>query len=154
MKLAGRLSIEIHKIGTGKGSVEIGEIQVAIQAYGVVNNWRVSTPASKWSLLGKTSHEWVMEVTLLYPGSIPAPKDNRECRTEMYLQAESIVETLKQLKIQLIHPPKIILGGYGEQIEGTLEVEFYMLWGVGPEWLYGTALLMRRRLKRRSSVRI
>lgn len=153
--LAGRLSIGIRRTDTGRGRVEISDIQSAIVSYGIINQWRVNTPAGKWSLLGKTSyHEWFMEVTLLYPSDIPRPDDNREVRSELYLQAESIVETLKGLKLQLVRPPRIVLGGYDAYVEGTLEVEFVMLWGVGPEWLYGTALLMRRRLKRRSSVRI
>jgi hypothetical protein len=136
--------------------LDIPEVQTAIQAYGLVREWHVSAPGHGWSLWGKTNREYALEIFLLTPDGFTS-SDAREVRTELYLQAESIVEILKNLPVQLIQPPKIVLegaGGPAGEIEGSIAVLFIMLWGVGPEWLYGTALLMRRRLKRRSSVRI
>jgi hypothetical protein len=130
VKLAGRLNVGTHKIGTGKGSVEISDIQTAIQDYGIISEWRVNTaPNGRFSLLGNSSfYTWIINVALLYPAG-QSSQDNREVRTELYLQAESIMETLKQLKVQFINPPQIILGGDWDHINGTLAVEFNVLYG-------------------------
>lgn len=133
------------------------DLQTVIRNYGIVTEW-VQSRGRKYSLLSSRENVFGAKITLLYPIGLQVPADSREVRSELYLQAESIVELMNKSGFQFIKPPRIILGGEGGmdgQIEGIMEVEFaFLQWGVGPEWLYGTALLMRRRLKRRSSVRI
>jgi hypothetical protein len=135
------------RLAIREGKMRTSDLDALVRPYGMITEWQQDR-GRRYSLMSSGSQDsWKIKVALLCPPGVWA--DNREVRQELYLQAESIIEVMKQ-SVQLISPPRIVLGGVEGQIEGTMEVVFSMLWGVGPEWLYGTALLMRRRLKRRS----
>ena len=125
--LAGKRNVVTQKTSTGRGKVsKFPDIQQLIHRYGMITEWNESR-GGRYSLTGRNDVHGI-KVALLYPMNRPIPTDNREVRTELYLQAESIVEIMKKEHFQLINPPRIILGGVGGalggQVEGTLEVEF------------------------------
>jgi hypothetical protein len=124
VKLAGKRNDVTQRTGTGGKRVsEFPDIQTLIRGYGLITDWSESR-GQRYSLMGGTRREHTIKVALIYPINIPIPEENREVRTELYLQAESIIEVLKRERFQIINPPRIILGGSGEQIEGSIEVTF------------------------------
>lgn len=121
-QLAGKRNVVTQKTGINGGKVsEFPDVQQLIQNYGMIVEWS-GTRGARFSRVGHSSY--LIKVALLYPMNRPLPAENREVRTELYLQAESIIEILKREKFQIINPPRILLGGAGEQIEGSMEVEF------------------------------
>jgi hypothetical protein len=113
------------RIGTGRGRTVkfvTRDFQEKIDPYGVISEWS-QTRGVRYSLLTPGSEEHTIKVTLLFPADRPGAADNREVRTELYLQAESIIEIAKH-HFQLVTPPVIILGGQYDHIEGTVEISF------------------------------
>jgi hypothetical protein len=99
------------------------EIQDLIKDYGMISNWGTTTDSRNHLMKPGSYLIHTITVELLYPSSGPIPDGNREVRTELYLQAESIIEVLSK-EFQIIHPPMIVLGGDDWQVRGTIEVEF------------------------------
>ena len=98
------------------------DIQQVIKDYGIVTEWN-TTRGGRYSLMSRNHDTCAVKIALLYPSNGPKANDNREVRQELYLQAESIVEIMKQAGFQFINPPQIYLGGVEGQIEGTIAID-------------------------------
>jgi hypothetical protein len=131
VKRASKLKGGILKTATGRGRMNAPDIQKVIEGYGVISSCTIDQPYGKPSF-----QELRLDILLLHPpGTISA--DNREVRSELYLQAESIIEIIKRGHVQFITVPRITLGGTEGAIEGTLELHLVCLWkvnqlGTGP----------------------
>lgn len=108
----------------GTGKLNYPDIQTVIKNYGIVTEWNQSHGGSILSW-GMRNSSFSAKITLLYPTGTFAV-DQREVRQELYLQAESIIETMKMAGFQFTKPPRIILDGHGYdgQVEGTIEVDY------------------------------
>jgi hypothetical protein len=129
---ASKLNGVTPKTGTTRRAIREGKMRTSdldaiVRPYGMITEWQQDR-GRRYSLMSSGSRDsWKIKVALLCPPGVWS--DNREVRQELYLQAESIVEVMKMQGVQLISPPRIVLGGIEGQIEGTIEVEFCMLYG-------------------------
>ena len=96
-------------------------IQERIKPYGFITGVEENR-GRRFSLTAQTN-VMRLSIALLCPSGM-LTQEGREVRTELYLQAESIMEILKHDHFQLIRPPTIVLSGSDKYlIEGTMEVE-------------------------------
>lgn len=136
MKLAGKLNVGLHKINIGKRRMDAPDFQNMISGFGIISSWSVDMSYGINIKFKPSFQELRLDIVLLHPpGTISA--DNREVRSELYLQAESIIELVKQHHVQFITVPRITLGGTEGAIEGTLVLHLVYLWkvnqlGTGP----------------------
>ncbi len=87
VKRASKLKGGILKTATGRRRMNAPDIQKVIEGYGVISSW---TENRGHRYFNAGFNELVVDIILLHPpGMISA--DNREVRSELYLQAESII---------------------------------------------------------------
>jgi hypothetical protein len=94
----------------------------AISNYGIISRYEFNR-GRRFTFAPPYRDVYILHITLLYPHDCPIPADDREVRTELYLQAESIMEILRKNNFQLAEPPRIVLSGVSDRVEGTLEVQ-------------------------------
>jgi hypothetical protein len=89
-----------------------------IEPYGVVNQVSSSTHHFGYPI-------YELKITLLMPPLQSFINDNRELRSELYLQAESIIGLLEREQYFFSRQPTIILGYNEGYITGEVNIAVY-----------------------------
>jgi hypothetical protein len=123
-----RIGIRRRNALGGVRMLEPGQLEEMIRPYGSLTGWETSRynyGGSKPTGGGYCGVTVKTDVRLhLTPGYLPG--NDRETRTDLYLQAESLLEVLRREKFVLTTLPVITIGGDDLYVSGCVELCLYM----------------------------